>query len=394
MHRIHLLPRKEIALLHRHPWVYRSSISKSSAWENGTIVAVHAADGNFLAYGFWSAEGAIAVRCFGFERQVEDQIGLEYWMQKVERVTARREGFRHGDVCRWIHGEADGFPGLFVDVMDARAWIRLQTAGALRVFRLLQTWFQAQGIRDFILRPSPDHLPGGSEVPASAFKGLGRVVIQERMERPFLGSKISFELCAEQDWSLENQEYQIQRDLQHGLLQNKRVWIGFAGSGLWSIAALAAGATEVLAVDHTPGVCAESHRLVKEWNPESHGRYQTQCGDVFEALRQMPKNAYDVVILDPPAMAFNAVTVTGAQKAYRDLNLQAFKKLAPGAWMWTLSSSAHLSGENFLKILQSAAADAGRDVVVHQTLGPGIDFPQVLAFPEGIVLKGFLLRVD
>jgi 23S rRNA (cytosine1962-C5)-methyltransferase len=85
--------------------------------------------------------------------------------------------------------------------------------------------------------------------------------------------------------------------------------------------------------------------------------------------------------------------VERAARAYKDLNLLAFKLLAPGGLLLTFSCSGAMSGELFQKVVASAAADARADATFLRRLGPGVDHPVALAFPEGEYLKGLLCRV-
>jgi len=52
-----------------------------------------------------------------------------------------------------------------------------------------------------------------------------------------------------------------------------------------------------------------------------------------------------------------------------------------------------LDQESFLRIIQYAAMDAGRDVQILERLSQAPDHPVRLAFPESDYLKGFILRI-
>ncbi|MBN1963533.1 MAG: 23S rRNA (cytosine(1962)-C(5))-methyltransferase RlmI, partial [Anaerolineae bacterium] len=82
-----------------------------------------------------------------------------------------------------------------------------------------------------------------------------------------------------------------------------------------------------------------------------------------------------------------------AARGYKDINLLAFKLLEPGGLLLTFSCSGGVSADLFQKIVFGALVDAGREAQVLQTLGPGLDHPVALTFPEGAYLKGLLLRV-
>ena len=74
-------------------------------------------------------------------------------------------------------------------------------------------------------------------------------------------------------------------------------------------------------------------------------------------------------MLDPPAFAKTKRVVPTALKGYKELNLRALKMLRPGGTLVTCSCSFHVSEGEFLEMLGSAAADAGRRVRVLEKRG-------------------------
>jgi Predicted SAM-dependent methyltransferases len=115
--------------------------------------------------------------------------------------------------------------------------------------------------------------------------------------------------------------------------------------------------------------------------------------DVFTYLRETPE-LYDLIILDPPKFARHPGEVAKAARGYKDINLQAFKRAAPDAVIFTFSCSNAIDTKLFRQIVFSAAADSGRNVQVLQVLGAGPDHPVNIAHHEGDYLKGLALRVE
>ena len=91
--------------------------------------------------------------------------------------------------------------------------------------------------------------------------------------------------------------------------------------------------------------------------------------------------------------AHNAQQVDKAARGYKDLNLHAFKVIAPGGYLMTFSCSGAITRDLFQKIVFGALADAGRQAQVVRYLSQAEDHPVALTFPEGEYLKGLLLRV-
>ena len=82
-----------------------------------------------------------------------------------------------------------------------------------------------------------------------------------------------------------------------------------------------------------------------------------------------------------------------ATRGYKDINLLAMKLLRPNGVLATFSCSGAVSPELFDKICAEAAFDAKRDFqIVARTRQAAGDHPVALAFPEGLYLKGLVLR--
>ncbi len=99
-----------------------------------------------------------------------------------------------------------------------------------------------------------------------------------------------------------------------------------------------------------------------------------------------------MIVLDPPKFAPTAAHAERAARAYKDINLLAFKLLAPGGVLATFSCSGGISAELFQKIVAGAALDAHADGQIIGHLTASSDHPVALNFPEGDYLKGLLIR--
>jgi len=118
--------------------------------------------------------------------------------------------------------------------------------------------------------------------------------------------------------------------------------------------------------------------------------------DVFAHLRLLRDGGkkFGLVVLDPPKFAPTAAQAKNAARAYKDINLLAFKLLAPGGLLATFSCSGGVSAELFQSIIAGAALDAGVGAKIIERFHAGADHPVALEFPEGDYLKGLLLLRD
>ena len=109
---------KDAAVRRFHPWVFSGAIYDIKGdVEDGTVVEVRDAKGEFLALGHYQ-QGSIAVRIFSF-KQIE--IGVPFWESKLRAALNYRQAIGIADdeqtnAFRLVHAEGDGLPGLIIDI--------------------------------------------------------------------------------------------------------------------------------------------------------------------------------------------------------------------------------------------------------------------------------------
>ena len=82
---------------------------------------------------------------------------------------------------------------------------------------------------------------------------------------------------------------------------------------------------------------------------------------------------YDTIVVDPPAFAKSRSAIDGALRGYKDINLRAMRLLTPGGMLFTASCSFHLSRPLFHEMLEAAAADSGRRIVLRELQDKVVD---------------------
>src|SRR6185312_2332382 len=118
-----------------------------------------------------------------------------------------------------------------------------------------------------------------------------------------------------------------------------------------------------------------------------------QQADVFAHQRLLRDRgaSFDLVVLDPPKFAPTAAQARNAARAYKDINLLAFKLLRPGGLLATFSCSGGVDAALFQSIVAGAALDAGVEAKIIERFAAAADHPVALEFPEGDYLKGLLV---
>ena len=167
----------------------------------------------------------------------------------------------------------------------------------------------------------------------------------------------------------------------------------FSYTGGFGVFARANGAEKVTQVD----ISADALALAKK-NAELLGLCHINTdfveADVFKFLRSCrdENRTFDLIVLDPPKFAESKSQVMKAARGYKDINLLAMKLLRPGGYLATFSCSGAMTGDLFDKILMEAAEDAGRDFQIVSRTRQAADHPVLVSFPEGLYLKGVILR--
>jgi 23S rRNA (cytosine1962-C5)-methyltransferase len=393
MKSIRLREGKERSLLRRHPWVFQGSVERGKA-DAGETVRVEAADGRFLAWGAYSPESMIRVRAWSFDEA--ERIDRACFERRVAAALALRRRLPiASDGVRLIHGEADGLPGLVVDRYGSTLCAQFLSAGTERWKPVLaEVLMQATGAQRLYER-SDASVRGleGLAPQVGWLKGEGDTAceIAEHGWRLTLdvatGHKTGFYLDQRDNRALFAQW--VRR------LGCQRVLNCYCYTGGFSVAALAAGAAEVVSVDSSAAALAraQAHVALNGFDP---ARSVCLDADVNQYLRASLERSgseapFDAIVLDPPKFAPTAAHAERAARAYKDINRLALKLLAPGGVLFTFSCSGGVSADLFHKIVAGAGLDAGVNAAIVQRLEGACDHPTTLEFPEGEYLKGLAL---
>lgn len=393
MNEIILKNGREKSLERRHPWIFSGAIAKFGGNPvNGDVVDVLSSKGDWLGRGFYSATSQISVRILTFDPQ--ELIDTEFFKRRFAQAWRMRTDRWHAqthNAVRWIHGESDGLPGLVVDRYADVVSMQVQTAG-------MDRWKPA--IIEAILETALGCVVyERSDTAMRVLEGL------EELDGPLHGTLPEHDIAVEANgikWTVDVEDghktgcYLDQVDnwaAVGALAKDKTVLDTFCYHGGFTLACLKGGAKHVLAVDSSQSALANLHANIS-LNEFDATQCESLCQDVFTALRGFRDRrlSFDLIILDPPKFADSKGHVDKACRAYKDINLLAFKLLNPGGALATFSCSGGVTPELFQKVVADAALDAKRDgyMVARYTQAP--DHPVALPYPEGLYLKGMLVK--
>lgn len=393
MGKVYLRRGRDRAVRNRHPWVFSGAIARIVGAKDGEVVAVHGADGEFLAWGYLNRRSQITVRLLSWEEEARPDAGL--WRERILAAVARRQQL-HDDprttAYRLIHAEADLLPGLIADRYGDFVVVQLLTLGA-------EQWRQVtlDALNDAL---SPRGIYERSDVDVREREGLppragplcgdvprATVEVLENGHRFLVdiarGQKTGFYLDQREN-----------RALLARYARGREMLNAFAYTGAFAVYAADAGAAEVVNLDSSAEALEMARRNLA-LNGLACPDDALVVGDAFRELRRYRDRGreFDLIVLDPPRFAPTRRHVERAARAYKDINLLALKLLRAGGMLFTFSCSGGVDASLFQKIVFAAATDARRDVQILHRMAQGVDHPVLLSFPESAYLKGLVCRV-
>ena len=400
--RITITPKGEAALTGGHPWVYEGEVTAADGTpEDGGLVDVVSRRGSWLGCGFYNSHSRIRVRLVS--RNANDDFSDAFWERRIRYAWDYRKtvmGETDSRCCRVIFGEADLFPGLTVDRFESVLVTQTLSLGMERIkdrlFPLLAKVLREDGqeIRgiyernDVALReregmtqnkswyPLPGETPPETTTVDITENGIVYTVDFEN------GQKTGFFL---------DQKYN--RLAVAKLAKGKTVLDCFTHTGSFALNAAKGGAAHVTAVD----VSEFAVQCAAE-NARRNGLEAVMdcvAANVFDLLPELEKQPrkYDFIILDPPAFTKSRKTVANAMTGYKEINYRAMKLLPRGGYLATCSCSHFATEELFIKMLRSAARDAGVQLRQIECRQQCADHPILWGVEETNYLKFFIFQV-
>ena len=392
--RIILRSGKEQSLKRYHPWVFSGAIKKIHGTpEEGDVVDVFSNRDEFLGTGHYQ-DGSITVRILTFR---QEKLDGEFYGTRIRESVCAREVLglpddRHTNVCRLVNAEGDGLPGLIVDYYDGTAVMQLHSIG----MHLHREWL-VQGLQEALgekLRAVYDK--SASTLPsryASNYRDDYLMGSRDKDTAPVKENGNLFSI----DWERGQKtgffiDQRENRRLFGKYAPGRRVLNLFGYTGGFSVYARQGGAELVHTVDSSAHAIELANRNMRL----NFGDKDCHEGIVEDAFGFLAggREAYDLMVLDPPAFAKHHNVLNNALQGYKRLNARAFERVTAGGIIFTFSCSQAVSKEHFRKSVFAAAANTGRRIrILHQLTQPA-DHPVSIYHPEGEYLKGLVLMVD
>jgi len=378
-----------------HPWLFADSIREENrAGRLGELAVIFDRNDKFLAIGLFDPESPIRVRLLHTGKPAT--IDSVWWQGRLKQTLARREGLFDAQTngYRCVNGESDSWPGLVLDRYDRTFVLKLYTAAWWpRLDEVVGCIRAALDPQRLVLRLSRNIQSPAKE---QGHPDDGQLLLGEKPDGPvtFLESGLCFEADVlrgqKTGFFLDQRE---NRRIVETLARGRDVLNAFSFSGGFSVYAARGGAKSVTDLDLSEHALAGARRNFA-LNQAAPGvaacRHDCLRADALDWLAAKPVRKFDLIVLDPPSLAKREAERAHAVGAYRRLNADGLRWLAPGGVLVAASCSAHVSTEEFFGAVRQAARESARPFTEWQTTGHAPDHPA--AFSEAQYLKAIYLK--
>lgn len=380
-----------------HPWVFANEVEALLPGSfDGEVVECRDRTGRRIGSGIYNSRSQICWRKLGRERVALDEA---YLRDAITRAIARRDESTPGtdatgkNIRRLIWSESDDLPGIVLDQFGDTLVLQIQTLAMEKrrdvISRLLMD----------VVKPSPAEIIFRDDAPIRRLEGLAQTTgtFSGKTWEPRWVNIGGLDYWLDLLGAHKTGFYLDQRE-QHSLVaryaKGRRVLDAFCNQGPFALHCARAGAASVLGLDSAEDAVAQARR-----NAGRNGlNAEFAVANVFDFFNNpspgQRAQTWDLIVLDPPPFAKSKSALEGALRGYKEINLRAMQRLAPGGILATYTCSHHMHDEELRQVLAGAAADARRRVRVLEFCHQPADHPVLVTMPESEYLRGYILCVE
>jgi len=380
------------AIRHGAPWAFDNEIvtdRRTKALTPGSIAVLE--DATRAPLGLVAVNPASRIMARMLDRDAGVTIDAGWLAARITRALELRARLHDAPFYRLVHAEADGLPGVVIDRFDDIAVIQPNAAWAETLLPALTEAVQAVTGVTTVLKNA-----GGR---ARALEGLdddSAVQAGTAPEGPVPVPMNRATYLADLTGGQKTGLYFDQRP-NHAfaatLARDACVLDVFAHVGGFSLAALAAGAQDALAVDGS----APALELARDGAARMGvgDRLKTRKGDAFEVMEMLAGEGahFDLVICDPPAFAPAKQALEKGLRAYERVARLAAGLVAPGGYLGLCSCSHAVDLGRFRSACTRGIGRAGREAQLIHTGFAGPDHPLHPNLAESGYLKALFYRL-
>ncbi|MBI4836174.1 MAG: class I SAM-dependent rRNA methyltransferase [Candidatus Abawacabacteria bacterium] len=380
---VELTPKKTgiAKLLAQIPYLTKDDFFESLAKE-GTSIEIVVASQKFYGYIGHTHKAQICITEKPLDSDYISWLLKLAWQKRQQSFPILPEAFR------LIHSEADGIPGIHIELFHQFAVITCFNRG-IQVWQsiLIEVLIKLMPLQGIYLK---DRSPTNSNSPIQLIWGNSaplNLIIAEKT------GQFIVKLAA----GLMNGLFLDQRGNREYLMsisKGKHICNTFSYTGALSIACAVGGAASTVSVDLSKTYsewCVENMVL----NKLASTNNQVITSDTFAHFSFCRRKGikYDIIILDPPTFAKKKQGSFSVAQNYQDLIMQALPLLNKRGSLICSTNFAQWSKQDFDQHIHHYAQKAGFKVQTQYRGSADKDFPPHQAWPESNHLKFISVQI-
>ncbi len=371
------LTKDAIALIERHPWIFREQLSSAATTlPDGAWLRLFDGQNQVVGHGVYEAEGAIGIRILRRGTAPPDAAWVR--AQVAAAIVRRAPLAARTTAMRVVHGESDGLAAVTIDrygdVLVAQSYgggvDALARYAALRAAHELS-------VPNVIVHPATRRR--GTSAGNQIVRGKPGTTAE------FTEDGLAFAVDLDGQKSGAYLDLRALRHLVASLpLAGARVLNLFSYSGMLARCAERAGAATIVSVDQSDRALA----FARAHHVDDPAKHEFVEADVFDWMPVQPIGAgYDLAIVDPPAMTSQMKQVPIVIAAYKKLYAAVAPHVKPGGLLIAACCTSRIERKVFTKVVGGAL---GKDFSHERDLAPEVDHP--VGFTQADYLKIGLWR--
>lgn len=385
---------REQKILNFYPNIYEDEIKeKIGIVKNGDIVDICNAEMKFLARGY-IVEGSNAyVRVLTTK---DEKINKEFIFERIKKAyEKRRHLLEETNSIRVFFSEADYIPGLVIDKFDKYISVQFRNS-AVEIFKAdiinaIKKYLKPKGIYE---RSDVEN----RVIEGASFKtGILDGEIPNRIIMHDNSIKYNIDIINGQKTGFFLDQRVSRKFISSYINEKTRFLDVFSSSGGFSMAALKAGAKEVIAIDkdkYALELCYENFKL-NEFK-ESNSKFSTIEGDAFIILNSLAarNEKFDIITLDPPSLIKKKSEIYRGRDFFFELCDKSFKIIKNNGILGVISCAYHISLQDLIEVTRMAASKNGKLLSVIGINYQPEDHPWILHIPETLYLKALWVKIE
>lgn len=385
---------KEQKILNFYPNVYKDEVREIIGnFKNGDIVDVCNSEMKFLARGYITEGTSALVRVLTTK---DEKIDKEFIYKRIKQAYDKRKNLsQETNSIRVFFSEADYIPGLIIDKFDKYVSVQFRNSGVETfksdVINAIKKYLKPKGIYE--RSDVENRVIEGVDIQTGTLYGEipQRVIMEDN------GIKYNVDIMDGQKTGFFLDQRDSRKFIVKYIDRTTRFLDVFSSSGGFSMAALKAGAKEVVAIDkdtHALELCHENFQL-NEFNKD-FSKFSTVEGDAFLMLNTLAtrNEKFDIITLDPPSLIKRKTDIYKGRDFFIDLCDKSFKLLNNGGILGVITCAYHISLQDLLEVTRMAASKNGKILSVIGINYQPEDHPWILHIPETLYLKALWVRVE